>query len=104
MSPVTKPAPANGNATAKGAKAKVASTRVGVVESDARQKTRTVVVAFQWRHEKYGKYLRRQTVLQVHDEQNESKRGDTVEITETRPISKSKCWRLVRVVKRAATA
>ncbi len=98
MSPATKTAP-----QAK-ARQKAERTRVGVVESDARQKTRTVVVPFQWRHEKYGKYIRRETVLQVHDERNESRKGDTVEIAETRPISKSKCWRLVRVVKPAQTA
>lgn len=102
MSPVTKT-----TRKAQPPKAKInapARTRMGVVESDARQKTRTVTVPFQLRHPKYGKFLRRQTVLQVHDEANESKRGDAVEIAETRPISRSKCWRLVRVVKKAATA
>lgn len=94
--------PATASTKKTTAPARVAHTRVGVVESDARQKTRTVVVPFQLRHEKYGKFLRRQTVLQVHDEANESKKGDTVEIAETRPISRTKCWRLVRVVKRAA--
>lgn len=100
MSPATRTTPA----APPPKKDASARTRVGVVESDVRQKTRTVVVAFQTRHAKYGKYLRRQTVLQVHDEAGESKRGDTVEIAETRPISKSKRWRLVRVVKKAAVA
>ncbi len=102
MSPATKTTPKTTSSPGGGGGA--ARTRVGVVESDSRQKTRTVTVAFQWKHAKYGKYLRRQTVLQVHDEANESKRGDTVEIAETRPVSKSKCWRLVRVVKKAETA
>lgn len=102
MSPATRTTPAAPSPGAK--KDAAARTRVGVVESDVRQKTRTVIVPFQTRHAKYGKYLRRQTVLQVHDEAGESKRGDTVEIAETRPISKSKRWRLVRVVKRAVVA
>ena len=62
--------------------------KVGVVESDARQKTRTVVITFSVRHPKYGKYLRKKTVLHVHDESNQSKKGDRVEIAECRPISK----------------
>ncbi len=73
-------------------------TRVGLVESDARDKTRKVVVAYKVKHPKYGKFISRRMVFQVHDEQNESKRGDRVEIAECRPISKTKSWRLVRVV------
>lgn len=74
--------------------------RVGVVESDARDKSRKVVVAFKAKHPKYGKYVRKRTVLQVHDEANESRLGDTVEVEECRPISKTKSWRLVRIVQR----
>jgi small subunit ribosomal protein S17 len=77
-------------------------TRLGVVESDKCEKTRKVVVNFLAKHPKYGKYLRRRTVLQVHDEHNESHLGDEVEIAECRPMSKSKRWRIVRVVKKAA--
>ncbi|MDQ7012512.1 MAG: 30S ribosomal protein S17 [Planctomycetota bacterium] len=76
------------------------SRRVGVVESDARDKSRKVVVGFKAKHPKYGKYVRKRTVLQVHDEANESKLGDTVEVEECRPISKTKCWTLVRVVRK----
>jgi small subunit ribosomal protein S17 len=74
------------------------STKIGVVTSDKRDKTRTVVVAFQVRHPKYGKYLKRQSRFQVHDEKNASKLGDRVEIANCRPVSKTKTWRLVRVV------
>ena len=72
----------------------------GVVTSDARDKTITVQVQFVVRHAKYGKYLRRQTVLHVHDEKNEAVVGDRVEISECRPLSKTKHWRLTRVVPR----
>jgi small subunit ribosomal protein S17 len=73
--------------------------KVGVVESDRRDKTRKVAINYSVKHPKYGKYIRRRTVLQVHDEENASKLGDTVEIAECRPLSKTKSWVLVRVVK-----
>ena len=73
----------------------------GVVASDKGDKTITVVVAYQTRHEKYGKYLKRRTVLHAHDEKNDAKEGDTVDIAECRPISKTKHHRLLRVVERA---
>ncbi|USN98973.1 MAG: 30S ribosomal protein S17 [Phycisphaeraceae bacterium] len=72
----------------------------GVVDSDARDKTRRVVIAYRAKHPKYGKYVSKRTRLHVHDEHNESRVGDTVEITPCRPVSKTKAWRLVRVVKR----
>lgn len=75
--------------------------KVGIVESDKRDKTRKVSIAFSVKHPKYGKYVRRRTVLQVHDEQNESKVGDRVEIAECRPLSKTKNWVLLRVLKSA---
>jgi small subunit ribosomal protein S17 len=53
------------------------------------------------KHPRYGKYIKRRTVCHVHDEQNESRLGDTVEIMETRPLSKTKNWRLVRIVTKA---
>ena len=74
--------------------------KIGVVDSDRRDKTRTVVIARSMKHSKYGKYLRRRTVLHVHDEANESRRGDRVEIAECRPLSRTKRWTLVRVVER----
>ena len=75
--------------------------RVGVVTSDARNKTIAVTVDYLTRHEKYGKYLRRGTVLHAHDEQNECRKGDTVEVEECRPLSKTKRWRLLKVIAKA---
>jgi small subunit ribosomal protein S17 len=74
--------------------------RIGVVESDKRAKTRTVVISYSSKHPKYGKYVRKRSVLHVHDEKNESRTGDRVEVAECRPISKTKSWILVRVVER----
>jgi small subunit ribosomal protein S17 len=74
---------------------------VGVVTSDKMNKTRRVEIPRLVKHARYGKYIRRRTVCHVHDEGNESRTGDTVEIMETRPLSKTKHWRLVRVVTRA---
>ncbi len=78
--------------------------RVGIVESDARDKSRRVSVSFTVKHPKYGKYMRRRTTLQVHDAENVSKKGDRVEIAECRPISKTKSWIVLRVVGAAGAA
>ena len=72
----------------------------GVVASDKGDKTIKVVVNYQTKHAKYGKYLKRRTVLHAHDEQNDAKEGDTVEIAECRPLSKTKHHRLLRIVLR----
>jgi small subunit ribosomal protein S17 len=85
-------------------KKKIEVSHVGIVESDKRSKTRTVVVPFTAMHPKYGKYLRRRTVLQVHDEKNESRVGDRVEVVPCRPRSASKSWTLVRIVERSRGA
>jgi small subunit ribosomal protein S17 len=77
---------------------------VGVVTSDKMNKTRRVEIPRLVKHPKYGKYIKRRTICHVHDETNESHVGDTVEIMETRPLSKLKNWRLVRVVTRAPAA
>lgn len=77
------------------------STRVGVVTSASRDKTIKVTVSYQVRHPKYGKYIRRRTVLHAHDEQNRCQNGDLVEVMHCRPLSKTKCWRLVRVLQEA---
>jgi small subunit ribosomal protein S17 len=74
---------------------------IGVVASDKGHKTIKVVVNYQMRHAKYGKYLKRRTVLHVHDEKNDAKEGDTVEIAECRPLSKTKHHRLLRIVQKA---
>src|SRR6478672_9415499 len=76
-------------------------TIVGVVASDKGNKTIKVVVEYQQKHPKYGKYLKRRTVLHAHDEKNEAKEGDTVEIAECRPLSKTKHHRLLRIVQKA---
>ena len=73
----------------------------GVVASDKRNKTIKVVVNYQTKHAKYGKYLKRRTVLHAHDERNEAREGDTVEIAECRPLSKTKHHRLLRIVEKA---
>jgi small subunit ribosomal protein S17 len=73
----------------------------GVVASDKGNKTIKVVVNYQMRHPKYGKYLRRRTVLHAHDEKNEAHEGDLVEIAECRPLSKTKHHRLLRIVQKA---
>ena len=73
----------------------------GVVASDKGNKTIKVVVNYQTKHPKYGKYMRRKTVLHVHDENNQSKKGDRVEIAECRPLSKTKHHRLLRIVTKA---
>ncbi len=76
-------------------------TLIGVVTSDKMNKTRRVEVARLVKQPRYGKYIKRRTVCYVHDENNVTRVGDTVEIMETRPLSKTKNWRLVRVVKAA---
>src|SRR2546421_3708526 len=76
----------------------------GVVTSDKMQKTRRVEIPRLVKHQRYGKYIKRRTICHVHDEQNASHVGDTVEIMETRPLSKTKTWRLLRIVTRAPQA
>lgn len=76
-------------------------TVVGVVTSDKMNKTRRVEISRLVKHARYGKYIRKRTICHVHDENNESAMGDTVEIMESRPLSKLKNWRLVRVVTKA---
>src|SRR5579871_6131479 len=77
---------------------------IGIVTSDKMDKTRRVEIPRLVMHRRYGKYIRRRTVCHVHDEQNESHQGDTVEIMESRPLSKTKHWRLLRVVTKAPQA
>ena len=75
---------------------------IGVVTRDKMNKTRRVEIPRLVKHARYGKYIRRRTICHVHDETNESHVGDTVEIMETRPLSKSKTWRLLRVITKGA--
>lgn len=74
----------------------------GVVTSAKRDKSLRVEIQRLHPHTMYGKIVRGRTICHVHDEQNEAKEGDTVEIIESRPRSKTKRWDLVRVVKPAA--
>ena len=76
-------------------------TMTGVVSSDRMEKTITVVVERRYKHPKYGKYIVASKKYAVHDESNDARIGDEVEISETRPMSKNKRWRLMQVVTRA---
>lgn len=75
----------------------------GEVISDKMNKTISVQVFRRVRHEKYGKYLKKTSVYKAHDEKNEAKTGDKVRIQMTRPLSKTKRWRLMEVVEKAIT-
>jgi small subunit ribosomal protein S17 len=75
--------------------------RTGVVVSDAMDKTVVVRIDRQVRHPLYGKTVRRSSKLAAHDETNDAHVGDTVRVVETRPLSKTKRWRLVEIVERA---
>lgn len=76
---------------------------VGEVVSNKMSKTIAVLVYRQAKHKRYGKIIRRSSVYKAHDEKNEAKVGDTVRIAETRPISRTKRWKLMEVVERART-
>jgi len=82
--------------------AKVVRTLVGQVVSDKMHKTITVLVSRKVKHPKYGKYIKRSTKLHVHDEENSCQIGDIVAISECRPISKTKAWRLHHIVTKSS--
>jgi small subunit ribosomal protein S17 len=75
--------------------------RVGKVVSNKMQKSITIAVDRKVKHEIYGKFMNKTTKFMAHDEKNEAGIGDTVRIAETRPLSKSKRWRLVEIVEKA---
>lgn len=75
--------------------------RVGKVVSNKMMQTVVVAVETRVRHQLYGKFMRRTAKFKAHDERNDCGEGDTVEIMETRPISKEKCWRVVRILEKA---
>jgi small subunit ribosomal protein S17 len=77
-------------------------TLVGVVTSDKMQKTITVEVTRLVKHPTYGKYVRRRSRFKAHDERSEAKEGDTVQVVECRPLSRTKRWRLQKVLAKAA--
>ena len=83
------------------AERKVQKTENGLVVSRSGDKSIRVIIEWLTKHPKYGKYLKRTTKLGVHDERNIAAVGDKVEITECRPMSKTKSWRVVRVIQKA---
>lgn len=82
-------------------KAKVVRSVTGRVTSNKMHKTITVQVERRLQHPVYGKFLTKRSKLHAHDENNECKEGDLVQIEECRPLSKTKTWRLVKVIERA---
>lgn len=79
-------------------------TRLGVVISNKMDKTVTVRVSRRVKHPKYGKYVKQRRTFHAHDENNDCNIGDTVRIMETRPLSKTKRWRVVETVEKAPNA
>ena len=80
---------------------KLRKEKTGLVTSDKMDKTIVVSVERRIKHAKYGKFIKRTSKFFAHDEKNEAHTGDLVTIGETRPLSKNKCWRLVKVVEKA---
>ena len=76
-------------------------SRVGMVVSDKMDKTVVVAVVTKVKHPLYKKYITKTKKFKAHDEQNECRIGDKVKITETRPLSKDKCWRVVEIIEKA---
>ena len=76
-------------------------TRIGIVSSDKMTKTITVTVERKVKHPIYGKFLKKSSSFHAHDEQNSAGTGDVVRIMETRPLSKTKRWRLVEIIEKA---
>lgn len=80
---------------------KLRKERVGVVSSNKMEKTITVAVKWKEKHPIYGKFVNKTKKYHAHDEKNECQIGDTVRIMETRPLSRTKRWRLVTIIERA---
>lgn len=77
-------------------------TLIGMVVSDSMDKTITVLTERKVKHPVYGKFMRRSTKVHAHDEANECHKGDTVMVEQCRPLSKSKTWRLIKILERAS--
>jgi small subunit ribosomal protein S17 len=75
--------------------------KIGLVVSNKMDKSISVIIERKVKHPKYGKFIKKSSKFMAHDENNECNEGDTVKIMETRPLSKSKCWRLVEIIERA---
>ncbi len=80
---------------------KLRKEKVGVVVSNKMDKSIVVVEQRQIKHPIYGKFVKKTSKFMVHDEKNETNIGDTVKFSETRPLSKNKCWRMVEILERA---
>jgi len=78
----------------------IKGAKIGVVETDSRDKSRKVAIRYKVPHPKYGKFVSKRTVLHVHDENNESHTGDVVEVVQCRPISKTKSWKLSKIIEK----
>lgn len=89
----------NGNSSAVMKRPQARETREGTVISEKGDKTISVRFDFTVKHPKYGKYYKRSTTMRTHDEKNEAKLGDVVQVMSCRRISKTKCWRLTKVVR-----
>ena len=76
-------------------------TRIGIVSSDKMDKTITVTAKYKEKHPIYGKFVNKTKKYHAHDEKNESQVGDKVLLMETRPLSKTKRWRLVEIIEKA---
>lgn len=83
---------------------KKVKTMTGVVVSNSGDKSVRIVVDYKIKHPKYNKYIKRRTKFGVHDEHNQAGVGDQVEVAQCRPCSKTKSWRLVKVLQKAAQA
>jgi small subunit ribosomal protein S17 len=81
---------------------KVLRTQIGSVVSDRMDKSATVLIERKVKHPLYGKFVKKSTRLHVHDENNECSMGDTVQVRECRPMSKTKSWTLVKVMQKAS--
>ena len=77
-------------------------TLQGVVTSNAGDKSATIMIERRIKHPVYGKFIKRSTKIRLHDEANECNKGDTILIEECRPMSRTKSWKLVKIVQRAA--
>jgi small subunit ribosomal protein S17 len=80
---------------------KLRKEKIGVVVSEKMDKTIIVQVGRKVKHPMYGKFVKKTSTFAAHDEKNECHEGDTVRIAETRPLSRTKCWRLVEIIERA---
>lgn len=97
---IEKPNTVNSSDNVSGRKKSRKRNLIGIVVSDKMDKTRVVVVERRLAHMKYGKYMTKRAKYKAHDERNEFRLGDRVEIIESRPLSRDKRWRIERLVER----